>query len=562
MGPVYDQPRDTLTREQVDASLRYQIMEIVDQIRWIPEFGYDRELDWLRNMHDWMISKKRYWGLALPIYDCAACGTVEVDRGPRRAARARGRGLGPVRGPHPAPAVGRRGQDRLPVRAARRSSGSRTSAIRGSTPGSCPSRRSTSARSPSTGPMVPGRLHHRELPRPVPQLVLLDAGDVDGPPPRAAVQDDLRLRPGLRRGRPADAQELGQRDRLRRGRRADGRRRHALDVREGATRGEHPLRLARGRRGAPRAADPVERVRVLRDVRATRRLDAGEPGARRSCERPVLDRWILSRAAGTAADRRGRGSRDVDARRRDARAVDVHRRPLDVVPAPVAGGASRGADDTADRAAAFATLHEALVALPGCWRRSCRSSPTRCTRTSCRRVDPDAPDSVHLTRWPAEELAGLATSRSRRRWRSPGARSSWRARCAAQAGLKTRQPLARAVARAARGDWRASRDALLDLDRVDEINVKAVELIGDELRARRAPGQAAAAEDRQAARRGDPGDDGGRPRWATFEFHADGSRDRWRRDARAGRGRDPGHAATGHGGRPGRRARARASTPS
>ncbi|TKJ29674.1 MAG: isoleucine--tRNA ligase [Chloroflexi bacterium B3_Chlor] len=57
--------------------LRYQIMDVVRQIRWIPEFGMDRELDWLRNMDDWMISKKRYWGLALPIYDCA-CGHFEV----------------------------------------------------------------------------------------------------------------------------------------------------------------------------------------------------------------------------------------------------------------------------------------------------------------------------------------------------------------------------------------------------------------------------------------------------------------------------------------------------
>ncbi len=81
MGPLYDQPRETLTAEQVDASLRYQIMDVVDTIRWIPDFGYERELDWLRNMHDWMISKKRYWGLALPIYDCAACGTVEVIGG-------------------------------------------------------------------------------------------------------------------------------------------------------------------------------------------------------------------------------------------------------------------------------------------------------------------------------------------------------------------------------------------------------------------------------------------------------------------------------------------------
>ena len=52
--------------------LRYEIMDIVHQITWIPAFGLERELDWLRNMDDWMISKKRYWGLALPIYDCPA----------------------------------------------------------------------------------------------------------------------------------------------------------------------------------------------------------------------------------------------------------------------------------------------------------------------------------------------------------------------------------------------------------------------------------------------------------------------------------------------------------
>ncbi len=60
------------------APLREPMMAVTRQIRWIPEFGLERELDWLRNMHDWMISKKRYWGLALPIYECAACGTFEV----------------------------------------------------------------------------------------------------------------------------------------------------------------------------------------------------------------------------------------------------------------------------------------------------------------------------------------------------------------------------------------------------------------------------------------------------------------------------------------------------
>ena len=59
-------------------SLRHQIMDIVRQVTWIPAFGMDREMDWLRNMDDWMISKKRYWGLALPIYDCPQCGTFEV----------------------------------------------------------------------------------------------------------------------------------------------------------------------------------------------------------------------------------------------------------------------------------------------------------------------------------------------------------------------------------------------------------------------------------------------------------------------------------------------------
>ncbi len=58
--------------------LRHQIAGVTKQIRWIPDFGLARELDWLKNMDDWMISKKRYYGLALPIYDCEACGAFEI----------------------------------------------------------------------------------------------------------------------------------------------------------------------------------------------------------------------------------------------------------------------------------------------------------------------------------------------------------------------------------------------------------------------------------------------------------------------------------------------------
>ncbi|MFW5896593.1 MAG: isoleucine--tRNA ligase [Bacillota bacterium] len=60
---------------------REDIMDVTKKIRWIPEFGLERELDWLRNMSDWMISKKRYWGLALPIWICSECREFDVIGG-------------------------------------------------------------------------------------------------------------------------------------------------------------------------------------------------------------------------------------------------------------------------------------------------------------------------------------------------------------------------------------------------------------------------------------------------------------------------------------------------
>jgi isoleucyl-tRNA synthetase len=62
----------------INMSWREEIMRICHDIRWIPEFGLERELDWLKNMGDWMISKKRFWGLALPIWVCSGCSAFEV----------------------------------------------------------------------------------------------------------------------------------------------------------------------------------------------------------------------------------------------------------------------------------------------------------------------------------------------------------------------------------------------------------------------------------------------------------------------------------------------------
>ncbi|MEK7169164.1 MAG: isoleucine--tRNA ligase [Patescibacteria group bacterium] len=63
-------------------TLRERMKENAKKITWIPEFGLKRELDWLENMHDWLISKKnRYWGLALPIWECGKCGNFDVIGG-------------------------------------------------------------------------------------------------------------------------------------------------------------------------------------------------------------------------------------------------------------------------------------------------------------------------------------------------------------------------------------------------------------------------------------------------------------------------------------------------
>ena len=53
----------------INMDWRNRIKKVVDQIKWIPDWGKDRENEWLDNMGDWMISKKRFWGLALPIWE-------------------------------------------------------------------------------------------------------------------------------------------------------------------------------------------------------------------------------------------------------------------------------------------------------------------------------------------------------------------------------------------------------------------------------------------------------------------------------------------------------------
>jgi isoleucyl-tRNA synthetase len=61
-------------------SFRQEVMKVVENVTFLPESlnGRAREYDWLWNMGDWMISKKRFWGLALPIWVDEVSGDFEV----------------------------------------------------------------------------------------------------------------------------------------------------------------------------------------------------------------------------------------------------------------------------------------------------------------------------------------------------------------------------------------------------------------------------------------------------------------------------------------------------
>ena len=64
----------------INMDWRDEIKEVVDTIDWRPASigGQQREQEWLDTMRDWMISKKRFWGLALPIWRDEQTGEFEV----------------------------------------------------------------------------------------------------------------------------------------------------------------------------------------------------------------------------------------------------------------------------------------------------------------------------------------------------------------------------------------------------------------------------------------------------------------------------------------------------
>jgi isoleucyl-tRNA synthetase len=57
--------------------LRQQMFAANATVEWTPEYMGKRMDDWLHNMGDWNISRRRYYGLPLPFYPCS-CGHLNV----------------------------------------------------------------------------------------------------------------------------------------------------------------------------------------------------------------------------------------------------------------------------------------------------------------------------------------------------------------------------------------------------------------------------------------------------------------------------------------------------
>jgi isoleucyl-tRNA synthetase len=58
--------------------IRQPMLDANATVEWTPAFYSKRMDDWLRNMGDWNISRKRYFGLPLPFYPCEECEKLTV----------------------------------------------------------------------------------------------------------------------------------------------------------------------------------------------------------------------------------------------------------------------------------------------------------------------------------------------------------------------------------------------------------------------------------------------------------------------------------------------------
>ena len=280
--------------------IRQPMLDANATVEWTPDFYSKRMDDWLRNMGDWNISRKRYFGLPLPIYPCD-CGELNVIGSRAELEERATAGLDQLQELHRpwidevTISCGSCGKDvhRIPeVGDAWLDAGIVPFSTLGwQNPEWIPGGYATGAAEGLSGADLPDHAYWEQWfpadwisrdARADPALVLLDLVHVDDPPGLVPLPAGADLREAARRDRAGDAPLVGQLDRGERGVRPHGRGRHALAVLRAEPGSEHQVRLRAGERGQAPAPDALELGLVLRRLRERREVVAGRHGRARA----------------------------------------------------------------------------------------------------------------------------------------------------------------------------------------------------------------------------------------------------------------------------------------
>ena len=456
--------------------LRDLIARVTRNVNWVPAFGLQRELDWLRNMDDWMISKKRYWGLALPIYKCE-CGHFEVI-GSETELEARAiEGWDQFEGHSPH----RPWIDAVKIQCAQ--CGKAVSRIRdvgnpwldaGIVPFSTMGYRDDRSywRDWFPGDLIsesfPGQFRNWFYSLLTMSTVLEDSEPCKAVFSYAMMRDEHGEEMHKSKGNAIwfeDAAEKMGVDSMR------------WVYTQAPAGGQSQLRLRRRRRRAPELPDPaLERLLVLRDLRQHRRLrpvHAGAAGGAEAGAGPV-DHLGAERAGG----RRHGGAGAVLAAGRVPPVRELRRLPVELVrpPQPPARFWKSEADD--DKLAAHSTLYECLVTLTRLLAPFVPFVTEEMYRNLARGPANGRRESVHLESYPVADESKIDRGLSEATRLAMRLSSLGRA-ARSKAGIKVRQPLDRAVVALRAESERGALERIKDQVR-DELNVKEVAAMEDD----------------------------------------------------------------------------------
>ena len=55
------------------SEIQKKLLKANEEVKWVPDWAKLRFKDWLENLSDWPVSRARYWGAPLPIWECQKC---------------------------------------------------------------------------------------------------------------------------------------------------------------------------------------------------------------------------------------------------------------------------------------------------------------------------------------------------------------------------------------------------------------------------------------------------------------------------------------------------------